>query len=167
MRARLWALQQERPLPSLPPAGLVSLSPPPDWPAGFAEAIGWIEAGPVLLRLDVAERVGAELAWAARRGPVALPAGLASRFSVKPELLPVILRRLGVRVMPAAGLAADQYGPPAPATILPPRRKRPVATPEIAPRRSGPCAARWRPRTAPGKTRIGSVSTNGCGARGS
>ncbi|HST75568.1 MAG TPA: helicase-related protein [Acetobacteraceae bacterium] len=141
MRARLWSLQQERPLPSLPPAGLVSLSPPPDWPAGFAEAIGWIEAGPVLLRLDVAERVGAELAWAARRGPVALPAGLASRFSVKPELLPVILRRLGVRVMPAAGLAADQYGPPAPATILPPRRKRLVAMPEIAPRRSGPFAA--------------------------
>jgi hypothetical protein len=72
---------------------------------------------------------------------VALPAGLASRFSVKPELLPVILRRIGVRVMPAAGLAADQYGPPAPATILLARRKRPVAAPETAPRRSGPFAA--------------------------
>jgi ATP-dependent RNA helicase SUPV3L1/SUV3 len=141
MRARLWALQHDRPLPSLPAPGLVSLAPPPDWPPGFAEAIGWIEAGPVLLRLDVAERVGAELAWAARRGPVALPAGLASRFSVKPELLPVILRRIGVRVMPAAGLAADQYGPPAPATILLARRKRPVAAPETAPRRSGPFAA--------------------------
>ncbi len=141
MRARLWALQHERPLPSLPPPGLVSLAAPPDWPADFAEAIGWIEAGPVLLRLDVAERVGAELAWAARRGPVALPAGLASRFSVKPELLPVILRRIGVRVIPAAGLAADQYGPPAPATIMPPRRKRPVAAPEVVPQRSGPFAA--------------------------
>ncbi len=141
MRARLWALRHERPLPSLPRPALVSLPPPPDWPAGFAEAIGWIEAGPVLLRLDVAERVAAELAWAARGGPLALPAGLASRFSVKSELLPVILYRIGVRVIPAAGLAADQYGPPAPATIAPLRRKRPAPAPEIAPRRSGPFAA--------------------------
>ena len=126
MRARLWALQHGQAVPSLPPPGLVSIVPPVEWPPGFAEAIGWIEAGPVLLRLDVAERVGAALAFASRRGAVALASDLASRFSVRPELLPVILRRLGFRVIPASTLRADEFGPPAPAMILPVRRKRPA-----------------------------------------
>ncbi|HJS86177.1 MAG TPA: helicase-related protein, partial [Acetobacteraceae bacterium] len=124
MRAGLWALQHGVPTPGLPGAGLVSLPTPPDWPHGFAEAMGWLEAGPVLIRLDVAERVAAELVWAARRGAVALPAGLASRFSVAAEVLPVVLRRLGLRVMPGGSLVADVYGPPAPPMLLPPRRRR-------------------------------------------
>jgi ATP-dependent RNA helicase SUPV3L1/SUV3 len=95
----------------------------------------------VLLRLDIAERVAAELAWAARRGATAVPAGLASRFSLKPDLLPVVLRRLGFRVLPAAGLAAEEYGPPAPAMILPLRRRRPAAEPAPQPRAHGPFAA--------------------------
>ena len=61
-----------RPLPT----GSVSLAPPPGWPPGFAEAMGWITTGPVLLRIDVAERISAELGWATRRGPVALPPNL-------------------------------------------------------------------------------------------
>ena len=65
--------------------------------------MGWLEAGPVLLRLDIAERVAAELAWATRRGATAMPAGLASRFSLKSDLLPVVLRRLGFRIVPAGG----------------------------------------------------------------
>ena len=68
-----------RAAPALPARRRWSRSPPPaDWPAGFAAAMGWVEAGPVLLRLDVAERVAAELAYAAppaARSPV--PAGLA------------------------------------------------------------------------------------------
>ncbi|MBV9776750.1 MAG: DNA helicase [Acetobacteraceae bacterium] len=126
MRARLWALQHGLPTPVLPSAGLVSLPTPPDWPGGFAEAMGWLEGGPVLIRLDVAEHVAAELAWAARRGAVALPAGLASRFSVPAAVLPVVLRRLGLRVMPGGSLATDVYGPPTPPMLLPPRRRRPA-----------------------------------------
>ena len=57
-----------QPCPALPAPDLVSLPRQPDWPAGFADAMGWLEAGPVLLRLDIAERVAAELAWATRRG---------------------------------------------------------------------------------------------------
>ena len=58
------------------------------------------------------------------------------------ELLPVVLRRLGFRMMPAAGLSADEYGPPAPAMILTPRRKRIVAPPSLPPVvRPGPFAA--------------------------
>ncbi len=142
MRARLWALQHSVRQPALPAPGLVSIAPPPDWPAGFAEAIGWIVAGPVLIRLDIAERVSAELAWSARRGPAALPAGLPSRFSVRPDLLPVVLRRLGFRVIPAGSLPPEQFGPPAPATITPIRRKRQadLIAAEVAPL-AGPFAA--------------------------
>lgn len=141
MRARLWALQHGQKVPRLPVSDLVSLPLQPDWPAGFADAMGWLEAGPVLLRLDVAERVAAELAWATRRGATALPAGLASRFSLKAELLPVVLRRLGFRIVPAGGLPAAEYGPPAPAMILPLRRRRPAVVTAPAGRPYGPFAA--------------------------
>jgi ATP-dependent RNA helicase SUPV3L1/SUV3 len=127
MRAKLWGLQHDQRVPSLPPPDLVSLPPQPDWPPGFADALGWVEVGPVLLRLDIAERVASELAWATRRGATALPPGLASRFSIKGEMLPVVLRRLGFRIVPAGGLTAGEYGPPAPAMILPLRRRRPFA----------------------------------------
>ena len=142
MRALLWGLQQGRTVPVMPAPDLVSLPLQTDWPSGFAEAMGWLQAGPMLLRLDIAERVAAELAYATRRGATALPAGLASRFSLKAELLPVVLRRLGFRVVPGAGLAPAEFGPPAPAMIMPLRRKRPTAE-TIAPvaEQHGPFAA--------------------------
>jgi ATP-dependent RNA helicase SUPV3L1/SUV3 len=126
MRARLWSLRQGLPTPGLPEPGRVSVPPPSAWPAGFAEAMGWLEAGPVLVRLDIAERVAAELAWAARRGAIALPPGPASRFSVPAAALPAVLRRLGFRLVPGGSLTAKLYGPPAPPMLLGPRR-RPVA----------------------------------------
>ncbi|MEJ0018973.1 MAG: helicase-related protein [Acetobacteraceae bacterium] len=132
-RARLWGVLHGQTVPDLPAPDLVSLPRRPDWPAGFADAMGWLEAGPVLLRLDVAERVAAELAWATRRGATAVPAGLASRFSLKAELLPVVLRRLGFRTVPAGVVAPDAYGPPAPAMVVPLRRRRPVAIAETLP----------------------------------
>ena len=124
MRARLWALRAGVPVPGLAPPGAISLSRAPAWPAGFAAAMGWIEAGPVLLRLDVAEKVAGELGWATRHAPAALPAGLASRLSVKADLLPVVLRRLGFRLIPSPGLSAGEQGPPAPPMVQAPRRRR-------------------------------------------
>jgi ATP-dependent RNA helicase SUPV3L1/SUV3 len=127
MRARLWAVHQGVTLPALPSGALVSVpSHQPDWPTGFAAMAGWVEAGPILLRLDIAEKVAAELAYRSRRGPAALPSGLASRFAIKPDMLPVVLRQLGFRVLPAAGLSPDQQGPPAPAMLMLSRRRRPV-----------------------------------------
>ena len=133
MRARLWALQHRVPVPTLPPPGLIAIAPPEAWPEGFAAAMGWIEAGPMLLRLDVAERIAADLAWRTRKGPSALPADLASRLSIRTDLLPIALRRLGFRVQPAAGLAPEEFGPPAPAMLVPLRR-RAVRPPVPAPR---------------------------------
>ena len=147
LRAMLWSLQHGQAPPTLPPAGRVSLpsdGAAGDWPAGFAESMGWIDAGPVLLRLDMAERAAAELAAATRRSPLPLPAYLVSRLGVRAELLPPILRRLGVRVIPAGSLAADQYGPPAPAMIAPLRRRAapaPALAATAAGREHGPFAA--------------------------
>jgi len=132
MRARLWALRAGVPVPPLPNPGAISLSRLPAWPAGFAAAMGWIEAGPAHLRLDVAEKLAGELGHATRAGPVALPAGLASRLSVRAEWLPIVLRRLGFRLMPGAGLSADVQGPPAPPMLHAPRRRKAAATPALA-----------------------------------
>jgi len=130
IRAQLWAVCRGVKTPALPAPGLVSLAGAPDWPSGFATAMGWLEGGPVLLRLDVAERVAAELAWATRRGATALPADLAGRFAVKAELVPAVLRRLGFRVLPGGSVAPGGFGPPAPAMLMPLRRRRtPPANP--------------------------------------
>ena len=78
----------------------------------------------MLLRLDVAEQLASELAWSTRRGAIPVPPGLASRLSIKPDLLPVVLRALGFRILPGVGLGPLEYGPPAPAMLLPLRRRR-------------------------------------------
>ncbi len=144
MRARLWALNQGVATPELPNPALVSIpAHQPDWPAGFAAMVGWVEAGPILLRLDIAEKVAGELGYRSRRGPAALPSGLASRFAIKPDMVPAVLRQLGFRVLPAAGLEPDQQGPPAPAMLMPLRRRRPLVIDQPAPMPgvNGPFAA--------------------------
>ncbi len=99
----------------------------------------------MLLRLDIAERVAAELAWATRRRSAALPAGLANRLSIRPELVPVVLRRLGFRVVPGGGLPAGQHGPPAPPMVAPLRRHPPLqaTVPEPAAGTAGGHLPRW------------------------
>ena len=143
VRAALLALRRGVAAPGLPGNGLVS------WVVGagmlepaFARDMGWVEAGPAWLRLDVAERVAAELAFATRRAGVVVPADLASRLGVAPGVLPAVLRALGVRVMPAALLDEGVYGPPAPAMLLPARRAKPAAVRVVpAPRPDNPFAA--------------------------
>ena len=144
LRARLWALRAGIAMPELPQPGLVSMPPPGDWPQGFAAAMGWLAAGPVLLRLDVAERVAAELAWASRGRRIPVPGDLASRLSVRAEWLPAVLRGLGLLLYPAAGLEPEQFGPPPPAMLATPRaRPAPpsAARPVPARGREGPFAA--------------------------
>jgi ATP-dependent RNA helicase SUPV3L1/SUV3 len=126
MRAQLWALHRGVVTPELPGSGVVSLSAPQGWPAGFAGAMGWIEAGPMWLRMDVVEKIAAELGWSTRSGAAVVPHGLASRLSIRSELLSVVLRRLGFRIVPGGGLGPEEYGPPAPAMLVPLRRRRPA-----------------------------------------
>jgi ATP-dependent RNA helicase SUPV3L1/SUV3 len=135
MRAKLWALRHGVDLPELPAPGLVSIAPP-CWPEGFAAAMGWVAAGPVLVRLDIAERVAAELAFLARTRPVPLPADLAARLAVTPEALPPVVRALGFRLIQGGVLGEAQFGPPMPVLATPLRRRCPA--PAGRPRRAPP-----------------------------
>ena len=134
LRALLWAVARGVDAPCLPAPGTVSVTPAPEWPNGFAAAMGWVSAGPAFLRLDVAERVAAELALATRGGAVAAPPGLASRLSLRGEHLPAVLSALGVRLLPAEALPPGEYGPPAPA-MMSARRTRTERAPPPPPRR--------------------------------
>ena len=140
VRAALWALAARVPTPALPNPGLVAL-PPPDWPPGFAEAMGFVAAGPVLLRLDVAERIAAELGYMTRARAAMVPDGLASRLAVRADALPAVLRALGVKLAPGGSLGPDEYGPPAPPMMLPTPRRRERTTPPPPRVAEGPFAA--------------------------
>ncbi|MBC9179756.1 DNA helicase, partial [Roseomonas ludipueritiae] len=117
LRAQLWALKAECVVPTLPGGGLVSIQPPEGWPRGFAATMGWVQAGSVLLRLDVAERVAGELGHLTRRAPATLPQDVASRLGVKADALPAVLNALGFRLLPAEPLAEDAFGPPSPTMV--------------------------------------------------
>ena len=149
LRAQLWSLRRNVPTPLLPNPGLVSVTLPevplpapldpntprgPDgWPPGFAIMAGWLPAGRVLLRLDVAERIAGELGYLTRRAPAPVPEGLASRLGVKGDTLPMALEAMGFRLLPATEMEEGQFGPPAPARISVQRPERPM--PQRGPRR--------------------------------
>ncbi|WP_232480517.1 helicase-related protein [Roseomonas sp. KE2513] len=117
LRAQLWALQANSAVPSLPGGGLVSIVPPRDWPRGFAATMGWVQAGPALVRLDVAERIAGELGHLTRRSPAALPMDVASRLGAKADTLPAVLNALGFRLLAPEPLEEGAYGPPAPQLV--------------------------------------------------
>jgi len=127
VRAMLWAVRHQVATPVLPDPGLVSVATAKAHAS--LPALGWVEAGPVLLRLDVAERVAAELAWLTRARPAAMP-DLTSRLGLRADILPPVLRALGLRVIPAPALAETQFGPPSPPLLASPRKR--VVVPEVA-----------------------------------
>ncbi|HEY4250780.1 MAG TPA: DNA helicase, partial [Roseomonas sp.] len=125
LRAQLWALLRNIETPSLPGGGLVAIAPPADWPPGFAEAMGWLPAGSMLLRLDVAERIAAEIGFLTRRAPAMLPGDLASRLGLKADALPAALEAMGFRLLPGGDLPEGHQGPPTPTRIGLPRNEAP------------------------------------------
>lgn len=102
LRGILWAIGQGLSPPALPAPGAVALRPEPAWPEGWPRALGFLPAGPVAVRLDVAERVGAMLAALTREGAAPAPAGLASRLGCRASDLPAVLRSLGFALRPGA-----------------------------------------------------------------
>ncbi|MBB2189803.1 DNA helicase [Gluconacetobacter azotocaptans] len=121
LRAVLLAARAGRPLPVLPPVGAVSV-PVDEHRDPLLTRMGWIVAGPVRLRLDIAEKLSAELRWRARNGPVPLPDGLPSRLGARPEAVAAILKALDIPVRAARPLKDCEYGPAAPPML--------AATPE-------------------------------------
>ncbi|WP_428391731.1 helicase-related protein [Lichenicoccus sp.] len=141
LRALLLALRDGGAVPPLPHPGAVSLPRDAEGGQGLAQ-LGWVAAGPVWLRLDIAEKISADIAHRTRRRDSALPSDLASRLSVRAELLPAVLRGLDVRLRPPAPLAEGQFGPPAPAMMSMTRpQPLPAAQKPQSARALGPFAA--------------------------
>jgi ATP-dependent RNA helicase SUPV3L1/SUV3 len=134
LRALLWGIAHDRNPPALPNAGLVSAPMPVNWGADFALSMGWFPAGPVMIRLDIVEKLVRELHYLVRKSPILVPPNLGSRLGLKPEQLLPVLHVLGFRIIPAASLHAKYYGPPAPPMLG--RRKmepKPLAPPPPPP----------------------------------
>ncbi len=147
LRAIFWGVWHGRNPPPLPNAGLVSAPMPSNWGVDFALAMGWVQAGPVMIRLDVVERITRELHYLLRKHPILLPANLGSRMGLKPDQLAPTLHRMGFRLIPAGELGAKYYGPPAPA-ILARRKPEPQPrTPAPAQRGAKPAPAAEPPQT--------------------
>ncbi len=134
LRAQLWALRQRCHTPDLPNPGMVSLSVSEIADPSVLHAFGWVTAGPVLLRLDIAERVAAELAYSTRGKPAPVPLEIGQRLGLRADLLPAVLRGLGLRILPAPSLAPAVYGPP-PAPMIAQPRKRPIVAEPLPPAR--------------------------------
>ncbi|MGY6769687.1 helicase-related protein [Komagataeibacter sp. NFXK3] len=116
LRGWLVAISLNMPCPALPAMSRITL-PPDALPPAFMDCMGWLAAGPVRLRLDIAEKFIRELARLTRRAPVPLPPQLASRLGVRREMLPAVLKGLNMRVYHPRPMPADRYGPPAPIMI--------------------------------------------------
>jgi ATP-dependent RNA helicase SUPV3L1/SUV3 len=142
VRAQLWALRARLPAPDLPSPGHVSIPVETAEPApGFWQAMGWLDAGPVLLRLDVAERLAARLAYATRQRPAPIPPDVAQVLGVRGELVPAVLRALGLRILPAPQETETFFGPPPPPMITAARRRQVVAPARPQVRADHPFAA--------------------------
>jgi ATP-dependent RNA helicase SUPV3L1/SUV3 len=102
LRAQLLAARAGSVPAVLPPPAAVSVPHDGSWTETHALAHGWVVAGPLLVRLDVAERLVRDLGGMAGSGGCPLPTGLASRLGCRASLVPAVLRGLGFRVSPGA-----------------------------------------------------------------
>jgi ATP-dependent RNA helicase SUPV3L1/SUV3 len=126
LRAQLWAVRARQPAPDLPHPGMVSMAQPEAAQSAFLQAMGWIATGPVLLRLDIAERVAAELAFSTRGRAAQVPLEIGQRLGVRADLVPAVLRGLGLHMLPPPSLAPAVYGPPSPPMLAPARKRVPA-----------------------------------------
>ena len=117
LRALFWGVWYDRNPPGLPGAGLVCAPMPTNWGHDFALAMGWVQVGELMIRLDVVERVTRELHYLMRKSQILMPPNLGSRMGLKPEQLSPVLQALGFRLFTAGTLGDKFYGPPAPAML--------------------------------------------------
>ncbi|NHO31547.1 helicase-related protein [Acetobacter fallax] len=116
MRLLLLAVAQDIPPPVLPHPGAVSV-PAGSFPSPLLFHLGWIPCGPVLLRIDMADRLSTELTIRARHTDTALRADFAPWLGVRTKDIPAVLKALGFRVTIPPPLPSEVYGP-SPAWML-------------------------------------------------
>ncbi len=149
-RAMLQAVADGRDTPRLPAPGLIAVPVPTDTASrDVLVATGWVAAGPVMIRIDTAERIAGELDFLTRRRPSALPPGLASRLGIRAELLPDVLQALGIRIASSAAMPESAFGPPGPpmmARLDRERTTRRAARPVVIDQQDGAARTRTAPR---------------------
>ncbi|WP_376088545.1 helicase-related protein [Roseomonas sp. CCTCC AB2023176] len=154
LRAQLWAIRANQAVPELPGAGWCPSSRRGTG-RGFAGTMGWVPAGPLMVRLDVAERIAGELGHMARRGPAALPPDIASRLGAKADTLAAVLGTLGFRLVPQEPLPEGFLGPATPQLVAA-RRDEPRV-----PRPDGQRRGERRPDRRPGQQRAAEAPATG------
>ncbi len=145
LRALLWGVRMTATRRNSPPPA----SSRPRCPAIGARIsrwnMGWLPAGPVMVRLDIAEKLVREMHYLVRKNPVLLPPNLGSRMGLKPEQLAPVLHVLGFRIIPAGNLGTKYFGPPSPPMLgrrkMEPRQPAPPPPPPEPVSEDNPFAA--------------------------
>ncbi|MBI1206147.1 MAG: disulfide oxidoreductase [Azospirillum sp.] len=124
-RALLWAVRHGLALPTpTPPAGRVSLVPPPGLPGGWFEAIGYPVVGPRAIRADLLDRFERRLIPLARSGAMTADPALAQSLGAEAGELAGILIALGWKQHHASD-GSVVWRPSRVRRPPPPRRSRP------------------------------------------
>ena len=129
LRALLWCVHNERP-PAAPAPGRASLPFPGAAPAELLRAAGYWPAGPRAVRVDMLERLGAELRRRARAGPIAIDAELCNLAGCSGAELDGVLRALGYRAIERGAGAPALYAPGPRRRAAPARPRRPAPPPD-------------------------------------
>jgi ATP-dependent RNA helicase SUPV3L1/SUV3 len=126
LRALLWCVHADQPPQPPPPPGRVSL-PAAGTAAPFYEAIGFRVLGGRAVRVDIVERLAAELKRRSARGPFPDTPELAALAGCRRDEAPGVLAALGYAVEPGAGEAGAMVRrlPAAARRRLEPRRRAP------------------------------------------
>ncbi|GBD56309.1 helicase-related protein [Gluconobacter wancherniae] len=107
---------------------------------------GWISAGSVCIRIDVAEKLVSEIETLVKSSDRPAPQWITSRCGVRSDILPEILRGLRVPHKVAGKIDRKYFGPPAPLMLLKPqaahqRKARQKTTPILTRYDNSPFAA--------------------------
>ena len=111
LRALLWCIWDDRTV-VLPDGGRVSLASDDALPGGYYRTIGYRRLGPRALRVDMLERLTADLRRRARAGPFAIDATLLNIAGCTGEDFAGVIRALGYRPAKSGDGATVLYAAP-------------------------------------------------------
>jgi ATP-dependent RNA helicase SUPV3L1/SUV3 len=95
LRALLWCANRNHPWTPPPPPGRVAVAA--EAPSAFYEAVGFRRLGGLAIRLDMLERLSAELRKLARQGPLTPPAQWQNMLGISAPELENLIAALGYR----------------------------------------------------------------------
>lgn len=120
LSALLWAIKNDiKPVPKLPPPGRVSLDYDRSIPFEFMQAAGFRQAGSLLVRIDILERVIGMLKSRAAKGPFKADPELLNLLGCSAEDIVGVLKSLGYEKQKTSAKEAEEV----PVLFAPEKRK--------------------------------------------